>query len=104
MTRTTFSFWTQFCRTGLPLVVNQGLPSEARLLARGDNVHIYIRTRIPPIRANRPRTDSGNISTPKQNTMAKKATSTPAPFPAKKGGKKPAPAPAKPATKKGYAK
>ena len=74
-----------------PLIVNQGEPSEARLLARGDEVHIYRWTK--PFRP-LGRTVAGRIpANPKrrQNTMAKKATAPMKPAP-KKGAMKPAPA------------
>lgn len=43
----TFAFWRNASYPGQPappLVVNAGLPSEARLIARGDKVFIYAYT------------------------------------------------------------
>lgn len=93
MTYTTFSFWRFMPHKTCPLIVNRGEPSEARLLARGDEVHIYRYTK--PFRPEG-RTAAGRTPTNpkrKQTTMAKKTTAAPmkATAATKKGAMKSAP-------------
>lgn len=86
----TFSFWRFMPHKTCPLIVNQGQPSEARLLARGDEVHIYRYTK--PFRPEG-RTAAGRTPTNpkrKQTTM-KKATAAPMKAAPKKGAMKSAP-------------
>jgi len=46
MARNTFSYWRRVPHMQCPLVVNRGLPSECRLVARSDLVFIYHYTRL----------------------------------------------------------
>jgi hypothetical protein len=69
----TFAYWRVAPDMECPLVVNQGEPSEVRLIARGRYVHIYHYTKnFRPKRRAATGRNPANQTTP-QNTMAKKA-------------------------------
>lgn len=80
MSRQTFAYWRATPNMECPLVVNQGEPSEVRLIARGRHVHIYHYTKNfrPNRRAAAGRHPANPTPKTPHPTMAKKATSAPA--------------------------
>jgi hypothetical protein len=104
MRRNTFAYWRAAPHMQCPLVVNRGMSSECRLVARSELVFIYHYTRLDhPNRSakkNLPKQESLILSNragripayPQENktAMAKKATSAPMKAAPKKGAVVPA--------------
>lgn len=108
MKRRTFAYWRAAPDMQCPLVVNEGEPSECRLVARGRFVHIYHYSKdFCPLTASRRRTASGKQPNPipTMKTPMKAAATKGAMKGAAKGAMKGAAKAAKPiAASKGYAK
>lgn len=73
-----------------PLIVNQGEPSEARLLARGDDIHIYRYTK--PFRPEGRAAAGRTPANPKRKQTTMKKAAAPMKAAPKKGAVKSAPA------------
>lgn len=65
MKHRTFAYWQAATGMQCPLVINEGEPSECRLVARGRFVHIYHYSKdFCPLTASRRRTVSGTNTNP----------------------------------------
>lgn len=66
MKHRTFAYWQAATGMQCPLVINEGEPSECRLVARGQHVHIYHYSQdyFCPLTASRRRTASGTNTNP----------------------------------------